>query len=141
MSRVFVDRKKIMPVAALSRNENNVSAYHVECRCGNMLGLLGQFRPDDEGRRIVRCDDLTPEQLLKQTREMGLVWTPSLSRNGRKGCGAITILGKTGQVLRVFETNSEQHAALSKALDAVRQKKDVEAAAAARREEESRLIK
>jgi hypothetical protein len=112
-----------MPFQALSRNMNNPSAYQVQCKCGRPLGSLGQYKPDDAGRRIMRCDDATPEQNAQLLRRMKLAITPQFMRTS-KGCGAITIVGPTGQILRVFEKGTEQHTALNDKLEIVRLKKE-----------------
>lgn len=129
MSRLIhgADAARLMPIQALSKNLSNVSAYHVQCVCTKMLGLLGQFTPDDNGRRIIRCDDLTPEQVADLVRSLGLVMPPNLQRIS-KGCGAITILGKEGQVLRVFEKGSPAYTELNGRLEAIRKKNEHEAA-------------
>jgi hypothetical protein len=108
-----------MPFQALQQDLNKPYAYLIECTCGRPLGSLGQYKPDLAGRRIMSCDDATPEQNAELLRRMKLVLTPQFLRT-TKGCGAITIVGPTGQILKVFDKRDPQHQALREKLDILR---------------------
>jgi hypothetical protein len=112
MSRILHSgAAKDMPVALISKNLSNVSAYWVQCQCGRPLGSLGQFAPDVYGRRTMFCDTMTPEQVAKLIEAMGMILTPDLSRK-TEGCGAITVIGKEGQIEKVFLKGSAEHTAI-----------------------------
>jgi hypothetical protein len=121
MSRVLYGTgAKAMPVQAISKNLSNVSAYTVQCKCGRMLGSLGQFHPDANGRRMIHCDKLSPEETAKVVRAMNLVIHPDLQRKSQ-GCGAITILDQNAQILRVLEDGTEANRKLCAMIEKIKQ--------------------
>jgi hypothetical protein len=123
MSRVISGQAKDMPFQCVSKDMNNPSAYQVKCGCGKPFGSLGQYKPDEAGRRIIQCDSDTPEQNAALVRRMQLVLTPQFIRRD-KGCGAYTIIDARGQVLRFIEKGSEVWQSLHDKLDIVRVNKE-----------------
>lgn len=112
-------------VRTLSKNENNVSAFKVVCICGKSLGTPGQYRPEDSGRRIIACDELTPEQVAALLRRQGNIINPGFFRT-TKGCGAITVLSRGLQVEKVFQKGDEAHARLKASVDATKKRREEE---------------
>jgi hypothetical protein len=110
-------------IDTLSTNENSKSAIRLECTCGNFLGSLAGLKPLENGRVIVKCEELKllkPEDTVDYLRRLNR--DPAMA--GRKGCGRITILSPLGQIEKEFVPGSEDYSKLTGMLDAVREKKE-----------------
>lgn len=116
-----------MQIKTLSKNANNVSAYKIQCICGKSLGTPGQLKPLADGRRIVMCDQLTPEQTAAIIRKQGGIIHPTLFRQS-KGCGSITVLSPTMQVEKVIQANEPAYKPLKERLDLVKKQQEEKAA-------------
>jgi hypothetical protein len=104
---VFGPDAKGLPVEVLSKNLNNPSSIRLKCKCGNFLGSLGQYKPDEMGRRKVVCKELTvltPDETAEYLRRVKS--NPNFTR---KGCGSYLFFGPEAQVLAVIEAGSPLH--------------------------------
>jgi hypothetical protein len=103
---VFGPEAKGLPVEVFTKNQNNPSSIRLKCKCGNFLGTLGQYRPDNLGRRKVTCKELkcmTPAATVEYLRRL------KANPEAKQGCGAYLFYDTNAQVIAVIEKGTTLH--------------------------------